>query len=56
MLINHRGISKACRGVSATYKGYIWEYVDKEYQKNPSVGVGNYDHVKICKKYMYNLE
>jgi group I intron endonuclease len=50
MLINHRGISKACRGISATYKGYIWEYVDKDYQKKPSVGVGNYDHVKICKK------
>ena len=50
MGINHRGISKACRGISATYKGYIWEYADKEFNKKPAVGVGNYDHVKQRKR------
>lgn len=49
MGISRKGITKACRGVCVTYKGYIWEYADKEYEKKPAVGVGKYDHVKIQK-------
>lgn len=48
--INHRGISKACRGISQTYKGYIWEYADGEVKKRPAVGIGNYDHKKQRKR------
>lgn len=50
MQINHRGISKACRGVAQTYKGFIWEYADKVFAKKPPVGIGNYDHKKQCKR------
>ena len=50
MHINHRGIGKACRGISQTYMGYIWEYADKKFDKKPAVGVGHYDHHKQCKK------
>lgn len=44
--INYRGISKACKGISQTYKGFVWEYVEKVCDKKPAVGVGNYDHKK----------
>lgn len=46
MGINHRGISKNCRGVSATYMGYVWEYVDISIDKPPHNGAGNYEHAK----------
>lgn len=44
--INRKGITKACQGISATYKGYVWEYADKHYKKPANVGIGNYDHSK----------
>ena len=50
MKINHRGISKACKGINHTYKGFVWEYVDKPVQKHSAVGIGNYDHAKQRKK------
>ena len=46
MGINHRGISKACRGVSKTYMGYIWEYVDIAFDKPVRPTRGKYEHVK----------
>ena len=49
--ISRKGITKACMGVgTATYKGYIWEYVDKDYKKPGNPGVGNYDHTVRYKK------
>lgn len=51
MGINRKGITKACLGVgTATYKGYIWEYADKEYRKPGNPGIGKYEHKKIQKK------
>lgn len=48
--ISRKGITKACMGVGcATYKGYIWEYVDKDYLKPGNPGIGNYEHAKIRK-------
>ena len=44
--ISRKGITKACRGINQTYKGYIWEYADKEYKKPEHHGVGNYPHIK----------
>lgn len=49
MGVNHRGISKACRGVSKTYKGYIWEYVDFDFEKPKRPTRGKYLHVKQMK-------
>lgn len=46
MGINHRGISKACRGVSNTYKGYIWEYRDAPFEKPKRPARGRYEHTK----------
>ena len=48
--ISRKGITKACQGISATYKGYVWEYADKEYKKPIHNGIGNYDHAKQRKK------
>ena len=48
--ISRKGITKACQGLSATYKGYVWEYADKEYCKKENPGVGRYDHSKIRKQ------
>lgn len=31
--INRKGITKCCMGISKTYKGYVFEYADKEYDK-----------------------
>ena len=50
MGINRKGITKACLGIVATYKGYIWEYVDKDCKKPEHNGAGNYYHSKIMKK------
>lgn len=50
MNINHRGISKACRGISKTYKGYIWEYADKPYEKPAKYQRGKYPHQKQKKR------
>ena len=49
MGISRKGITKACQGINRTYKGYIWEYADKEYKKPKHNGVGNYPHTKIQK-------
>ena len=46
MGINHRGISKACRGVAKTYMGYVWEYVDIAFDKPVRPERGKYDHIK----------
>ena len=49
--ISRKGITKACIGVGcATYKGYIWEYADKDYTKPENPGIGNYDHKTHFKK------
>lgn len=48
--ISRKGITKNCQGISATYKGYIWEYADEDYQKPTHNGVGNYRHDKLQKK------
>ena len=49
--ISRKGITKACIGVGcATYKGYIWEYADKDYRKPENPGIGNYDHRTHFKK------
>ena len=48
--INRKGITKACLGIGVvTYRGYIWEYADKDYEKPGNPGVGNYKHDKIQK-------
>lgn len=44
--ISRKGITKACRGINATYQGYIWEYADYDYKKLEHNGAGNYDHKK----------
>lgn len=44
--ISRKCITKACRGKIPTYKGYIWEYADKDYIKPEHKGVGNYSHAK----------
>ena len=31
--IRRKGITKNCEGIGSTYKGYIFEYADKDYQK-----------------------
>ena len=56
--INRKGITKACLGVgSATYMGFVWEYVDKEYVKPGNPGRGNYKHDKIQKRVkLYNID
>ena len=46
MGINHRGISKACRGVSKTYNGYVWEYADGRFDKPVRCERGKYNHIK----------
>lgn len=50
MGINHRGISKACRGVSKTYMGYVWEYSENPFDKPQRPPRGKYPHTKQCKK------
>lgn len=50
MGINHRGISKCCKGIVKTYKGYEWEYVGREVQKPFHSGIGNYQHEKQMKQ------
>lgn len=50
MGISHRGISKACRGLCKTYKGYIWEYADINYKKPVMYRRGEYPHLKQMKK------
>lgn len=50
MNINHRGISKACRGISKTYKGYVWEYVGVDFKKPFKYKPGKYPHEKQKKK------
>ncbi len=43
--ISRKGITKACIGVgTAKYKGYVWEYADKEYKKPGNPGIGKYEH------------
>lgn len=50
MGINYRGISKACRGDARTYKGYIWEYADGNFEKKKKYEIGKYPHEKQKKK------
>lgn len=55
--ISRKGITKACMGVGcATYKGFLWEYADKDYKKPGNPGVGNYAHTKIQKAVKVVLE
>lgn len=50
MGISRKGITKACQGIgTASYKGYIWEYADKDYVKPGNPGAGNYPHTKLMK-------
>jgi hypothetical protein len=48
--INRKGITKACLGESKSYKGYVWEYADKEYQKPKKHEIGKYEHKHQYKK------
>ena len=50
MGINHRGISKACRGIVKTYKGYIWEYTEVPFEIPQHMGRGHYAHTKAMKR------
>ena len=50
MGINHRGISKACRGIAKTYKGYIWEYADRHFEKPKKYPMGKHPHDSFKKK------
>lgn len=50
MGINHRGISKACRGIANTYMGYIWEYAEIPFDKPKRCTRGNYPHTKQKKR------
>lgn len=50
MGINHRGISKACRGVAKTFMGYEWNYADGHFQKPFRYPIGKYPHIKQQKK------
>lgn len=47
MEFSRKPITKACRGQLATYKGYIWEYADIDFEKPVHNGYGNYKHDKI---------
>lgn len=48
--ISRKGITKNCLGKSKTFKGYIWEYESKDYQKPQRYDVGKYPHTKIQKR------
>lgn len=50
MNINYRGISKACHGISNTYKGFVWEYADREYKKPRRNPRGKYAHIHQQKR------
>lgn len=50
MNINHRGISKACRGVAKTYKGFVWEYCEVDFDKPIKPSRGKYNHTKQMKR------
>lgn len=40
--INRKGITKTCQGICSTYKGYIFEYADKEYEKPYKYPIGKH--------------
>ena len=44
--ISRKCITKACRGILNTYKGFIWEYADEAYNKPVHNGIGRYNHAK----------
>ena len=44
MDINHRGISKACRGLCKTYMGYVWEYDSIDFEKPKKLPRGKHLH------------
>ena len=49
--ISRKGITKACQGRECrTYKGYIWEYADKDYEKPIVNERGKYEHKHQYKK------
>lgn len=49
--ISRKGITKACQGKgAATYKGYVWRYADKVFERPDNPGAGNYAHEKQKKK------
>lgn len=50
MGVNHQGISKACRGICKTYKGYVWEYADISFEKPQKCARGKYPHTKTMKR------
>ena len=47
--INRKGITKNCRGISKTYKGYIFEYDDCNFIKPPKYEVGKHPNHKTTK-------
>ena len=55
MGINRKGITKACLGESRSYRGYIWEYADKEYVKPVRHEIGKYEHKHQYKKVFVTL-
>ena len=44
--IKRKGITKCCRGICKTYKGFIWEYADKHFDKPKTYERGKYPHKK----------
>lgn len=53
--INRKGITKCCRGECRTYKGYIWEYADKDYIKPYKYERGKYPHEKQKKAVLLTM-
>lgn len=49
LCISRKGITKACVGKTASYKGYLWRYADKDYDRPVNPGAGNYAHDKLLK-------
>ena len=42
--ITRNGITKNCKGIGFSYKGYIFEYADKDYQKPSKCPVGKHSN------------
>lgn len=47
--IHRNGITKNCEGIGSTYKGYIFEYADKDYQKPFKYPTGKHPNHRTAK-------
>lgn len=52
--ISRKGITKNCLGISKTYKGYIFEYADKEYIKPIKCERGKHNNHHVRKVNLLN--